>query len=149
MSYDYFKIFHIISAALLLTSMTYCFSLWRGMNSERVASTTQRIQQQTWLIILPAAMVQLATGFTMISLNHYEMSELWLSGSVIGFMVVIGGWFGFVYFLMLAQQLVSNHSHRHQLIVRLQFFRRIQSIMLAICGLAIVSMVFLMANKVT
>lgn len=150
MLYNYFKIFHILSAALLLTSIVHCYKLWRNMQPNQMNAIASRIQNQTWMIIIPAAIIQLASGFTMISLNHYDISETWLSGSIIGFIGVIGSWFGFIYFLLLAQQLVTDdHQTTQQIILKYQFFRKIQSVMLVICALAILSLVFFMANKVT
>ena len=131
MLYICIKILHIVSAALLLASMVYCYRVWRL----RASMVSERIQTQTWAFIIPFALFQLVTGFTMISLQHYDFSETWVSGSVIGFIVVIISWFAFIYFL-----LSDENSAK---------LRRLQFAMLFICTLSLLSMVFFMANRVT
>jgi len=120
--------------------MTYSYYLWRTIPaSVSSAALAQRIQIQTWIIIIPFAIVQLVTGFTMISLKNEDLSQLWISGSVTGFVIAIASWFAFIYFLLSAQ---------HDLAGRKIFFRRIQASMLSICTLALLSMIFFMANKI-
>lgn len=131
-SYDCLKIFHIVSATLLLTSLVYSIYLWRSMQQpEGIAMTSSRIQTQTWLIIVPIAIIQLISGFTMISLHHTDLAPLWTKGSVLGFVIAISSWFGFIYFLISPQQ-----------------NRRIQFIMLLLCAAALLSMVFFMTTKI-
>lgn len=149
MLYYSLKLLHIISATLLLTAIVYCYYLWKKiLNPNDVVIASQRIQTQTWLVVIPSALFQLMTGFTMISLEHYDYSQLWVAGSVIGFIIVIGSWFSFVYFLLLSQQLVSTTQNSGLADVKFKFFRRIQSTLLLLCLTSLLSMVFFMANKV-
>lgn len=142
MLYNCLKILHIVSATLLLTSMAYSYRLWKFSPTPQQGSIAfERIQIQTWSVIIPFAIAQLGTGFTMVSLQH-ELSQQWILGSVIGFITVIGSWLSFMYFLLLSQQ-VSNERDFNQF----KFYRRIQSIMLILCSFALLIMVFLMANK--
>lgn len=149
MLYDSLKLFHIFSAALFFTGILYSFRLWQGTQNH-FASTKMisRIQTLTGFIIIPLAILQLATGFSMISLKHYDFSETWIAGSVIGFIIVIGSWFSFVYFLLLSQSLISQHHSSQIPDGKFKFFRRCQSIMLVLCFAALLSMVFFMANKI-
>src|SRR5579864_3245356 len=101
MLYIYLKIFHIISASAVLVSIVYSYHLWRSIHSNNLGIISDRIQKQTSLIIIPFAVLQLATGFTMISLKRYSWHEFWLGGSVISFITAIVSWFGFIYFLLL------------------------------------------------
>ncbi len=117
MFYDSLKILHIISATLVLTSIIYSYSIWRSSNNMAL------IAKQTWLIIIPFAIIQLLTGFMMISLKQYDVSQLWITGSVIGFVIMICSWLGFI----------CGYA---------------QSVMLSICGLSLLSMIFFMANKI-
>lgn len=149
MFYNYLKIIHILSAAIFLTGIVFCYILWRrAQKPDDVAHISQRIQTQSWLIIIPSALLQLMTGFTMISLKHYQYSQTWIAGSVIGFMVVIGSWFSFVYFLLLSQLSVSQIQHSQLSQTKYLVLRRIQSIMLFVCMATLLSMIFLMANKI-
>ena len=149
MLYDSLKILHILSATMLLTGIVYSYYLWKRIqNPNEVIQASQQIQTQTWLIVIPSALFQLMTGFTMISLKHYDYSELWITSSVIGFIIVIGSWFSFVYFLLLSQQLVTEVQNATSTDFRFKFFRRIQSTLLILCLASLLSMVFFMANKV-
>jgi uncharacterized membrane protein len=128
MLYNSLKIIHILSATLLLTGMAAGIRMW----------DIKQIQTSTTLIFIPFALLQLTTGFTMISLKHYNLSDLWILGSAIGFIIVVTSWFAFIYFL-----LQSKQTTRPTL-----FFKRMQFITLATCVTAILGMVFLMANKI-
>jgi uncharacterized membrane protein len=148
MLYSWLKVTHILSATLLLLSIAYSGHLWQKYmhNLETVPHAIQRIQTQTGLIIIPLAIVQLITGFSIISLQHYPMSELWISGSVIGFITMIASWLGFIYFLLQSQQVVCEES----LVLatqKLKYLRRIQSLMLHICALGLLTMMFFMASR--
>ena len=116
MLYHTFKILHILTATLLLTSMVLgCYQWYQSKNK-------YLLQIQTWTRIIPLAFFQLLSGFTMISLKQYSLSEFWILGSLVSFLIVIGSWFGFLYFL------------------------RAQLIFLFICSGAFLSMIFLMAS---
>lgn len=144
MLYNTLKILHILSAVMVLSSIAYCFHLWRSLHKSRdMLAISDRIQTQTWIVIIPFALVQLSTGFTMISLEHYDFSEIWVTGSVISFIVVIGSWFSFLYFLLLSQQVTMASQNNSQL----KFYRRVQSFMLLLCALALSGMIFFMTNK--
>ncbi len=146
MLYDYLKIAHILSATLVVTSLFYSYQLWRSMRSMGNSFPIfNRIQKQTVLVIVPGTLIQLGTGFTLISLQHYPLSDGWVSASISGFIVMIASWLGFIYFLCAAQQeplkksMDSNKRH--------YFYQKAQSIMLLLCALALCVMIFSMANK--
>lgn len=133
MLYNCLKIIHIIGATLLLTSIGYSYHLWRHKCTENADLISERIQTQTWLVIVPFAIFQLALGFTMISLKHYDLTQLWIKGSIIGFITAITSWFAFIYFLL---------SSRPQQYKKLQFF------LLILCAASLACMIFFMANKI-
>ncbi len=143
MIYFYLKILHILSASCVLTSMMYSFHLWRSIDGHNLVTIAQRIQKQTALIIMPFALFQLATGFTMMSLKRYPWESFWISGSLTSFITAIVSWFGFIYFLLLSQQatIQPNPSTPRT------HYRRLQSCMLLLSALGLLSMVFFMANK--
>ncbi len=122
MLYNALKILHIMSAALLLTSIVYTFKLW-------LTHSLEKIQLQTWGLFIPTAIFQLATGFTMISLKQYNLSDIWIIGSLGGFMVLIISWFGFLY-------LLSTRA------------KKLQIALLATACITLLVMIFLMANKI-
>ncbi len=143
MLYIYLKIIHILSASCVLTSIVYSFHLWRSIHPHNLSIVSERIQKQTSLIIIPFAVLQLATGFTMISLQRYDWHSFWISGSVLSFITAISSWFGFIYFLLMSQQATVLQNENSQS----SRFRRLQSCMLLLCALGLLSMVFFMANK--
>lgn len=136
MSYNYLKIFHILSAALLFASMGYGSYLWWNMQENTQVSS--RIQIHTACIILPITLLQLFSGFTLINIQHYDFNQLWIKGSVLSFSVMLGSWLGFIYFLITALA--------HPL--RQVFYRRLQGIFLLSCGMGLCGMLFFMANKI-
>ncbi len=144
MLYNSLKILHILSATLVLTSILYSFHLWRLMLQQDKTSIAERIQTQTAFVIIPFALIQLATGFTMIGLDQAHFSRFWISGSIMSFIVAIMSWLGFMYFLLLSQQIdlasQNNPSEQKQ-------YRRTQIMLLLLCALGLLSMLFFMANK--
>jgi uncharacterized membrane protein len=150
--YILIKILHILSAALLITGMGYSYHLWRHTRSPRDgAIRNEHIQTLTWLIILPLAIIQFVTGFLMISLKNEALSQTWIIGSILGFVIAIGGWISFIYSLLLSQQ-VEIRDNAAQPVrpwgERRLYYRRVQSLLLTVCALAMLVMIFLMANKV-
>lgn len=134
MFYDILKILHIISASLMLSSVIYTsLIVIRARNNKD--SSLQPIQTQTWALFIPTAIFQLASGFTMISVKHYDMSEFWIIGSMSGFMVLIISWFGFLYLL------VSSPSKN-------LFYFMLQITLLLTTGITLLFMIFLMTNKI-
>jgi len=113
-------------------------------NKQITGEIFELIQKQTWLLIMPLSIFQLASGFTMISLKEYNFSELWISGSVISFMLVIASWFGFIYFLLLSQQISISPSKSAA-----TFYRRAQRGSLWVCKFSLVFMIFFMTTKTT
>lgn len=132
MLFDLLKVLHILSASLLLMSLFYSFYRWIYLKNTK--ETVITIQQQTWTIIIPFSIFQLITGFTMISLKQYNLSEFWVVGSVAGFITMVCCWFIFLYFLLSSQTV--------------GFFKGVQSFMILLCSLSLFCMIFLMANKI-
>lgn len=122
MIYNHLKLFHILSATFFLLSILYsCHYWWSGKH--------HKIPVQTAFIIIPLALVQLMTGFTLISLKHENLSQLWIKGSTIAFIIMMMTWLGFVYLLNKKQ-------------------RGLEYICITIAFIAIFSMIFFMANKI-
>lgn len=134
MLYNTLKILHIISASLLLVGIVQNFLLWLGTNNRMThIFASQKIQRQTWTMFIPFVIFQLATGFTMISVRQYDLSEFWIVGSISGFIVLIASWFSFLYLLLTSSQTK----------------KKLQVMMLIISGITLLFMIFLMVNKIT
>ena len=117
MLYDSLKIAHILSAALLLTSAVYGCRLWF------TAGQMHRLESQTGAVILPLIMLQLLTGFTLISLKHDDLSILWISSVVTAFIIMITSWLCFI------------------------CFNCMRKMTLFISGAAVLTLIFLMASR--
>jgi uncharacterized membrane protein len=85
--------------------------------------------QQTFTIILPIAFIQLLTGFTMLSLKRHPINEIWITGSIIGFIVFALSWLAFVFVLTPSRS-------------------RIQTGLLSLSILSLLTSIFFMANKI-
>lgn len=148
MAYEYLKILHIISASLIIGSILYSYRIWLAMpHSHNRFALFARIQKQTAYIIIPATLIQLGSGFTLISLQHYTMSDWWIGTSLLGFSLLVVSWVTFVYFLYISEQdIAKNDAAAGQ---GKQFAHRAQSLMLMLCALSVVIMIFAMANRFT
>lgn len=122
MLYDTIKIVHILSASILLGGIINC--AWAFAFSKENAALL--MQTKTLSIVMPFGLLQLFSGFTMISLKHYSLSEIWIKGSMVGFIILMVSWIGFLF--------VEIKRWR-------QFF-------LSICVMTLLVMIFLMANKI-
>lgn len=125
--YDFIKLFHFISAAILLLSFCYSSGLWLCFNK----GALDRILTQTASVIIPCALFQLITGFTLVSLKRSELPLYWIEACIIGFIVAMGMWFLFIY-------IYSFFSHKIQPVWL--------SITLIACALSLLFLVFLMSN---
>ena len=149
MTYDSLKIIHIVSASFLLGALGYSYHLWRNTQSLRDSAVRfARIQTLTWLLIMPLALIQLATGGMMISLKHEDMAQTWISASLMGFVLLILAWFSFIYFLLLSQQIDIKKDAGQAFQSSPLAYRRAQSCMLVLTALAVLLMVFFMSSKV-
>jgi uncharacterized membrane protein YozB (DUF420 family) len=125
MLYSILKVTHIIFASLLFATMLYNIFLWL----KQTADIHSILARSTAQLIIPLTILQLLSGFTIISLKHYDFHEKWILVSSIGFPLFIASWLGFVYF--------SSFS-----------FRRVPLIMLGFTFLSLLLMIFFMTNKI-
>ena len=125
MLYNSLKIIHILSASLFLLSLFTCVHAWK--TTPNVAAF---MQKRTATLIIPLAIFQLLSGFTIISTQHYNLSELWIKISIFGFITVIASWFVFI-----------NTSQNSKM-------KRYNLLALGICIVTLLAMIFSMANKI-
>lgn len=136
MLYDTLKILHIMSATLVLTSMAYSINLWITHKTILDDSKRQKIQRTTWIYFIPFTLFQLFTGFTMISIKQYDLSEHWIMGSLGGFIILMISWFAFLYFLI-------SPPHKKYL----KIHHMLQKTLLITSISTVLSMLFFMVNK--
>ena len=128
--YYWIKLSHIVSACIFLTGFLWIFL---GKIAEKQTLTSKHFSINTtlptitWAMVIPFGLYQLLSGFTIISLKHYELSDLWIKVSLLGFIAVIALWF-----------LMLNTKNK-----KIQFY-------LMTLGLSVLlTMVFFMANRLS
>lgn len=127
MLYNGIKFAHIVSATLLISCMIFCVHLWRIKS----ASASKLIGFQTGFFIAPLAVIQLLTGFTMLSVNHEDLTQAWVKSSVIFFMIALISWFAFILLLRIDKPTFNFAIYS-----------------LIICAGSMLLMIFFMANKI-
>lgn len=89
--YAWFKILHIISAAVLfgggLGVAIYLLYVNQQKNLALIAQASATAVSATWLFTVLAAFVQAITGFVLVGLHGYASSTMWILGSILGFLV--------------------------------------------------------------
>jgi len=120
----YFHMFYLILVTHILSASVLLFTFIQLFFPKKIFQP-----HQTFFIVIPLAIFQLLSGFTMISLKHYDFKEMWVQGSAMGFMVFIISWLIFV---------------------KLYFsrFKPLSFIMLVLSNLTLLIMIFLMTNKI-
>lgn len=124
MIYNDLKIIHILSASLLLMSFFLSSSSFF-----KTKNSSNYLQKQTILSMIPLAIFQLFSGFTMLSLQSISLTPFWVKGSLLGFMVLIVSWITFIFF-----------AHKSKKKSAITF--------LIISLVSLLSMIFLMSSKI-
>lgn len=91
MALYYLKIIHVISASLFFTGASLVTIRWLGWRKSIVANQLS-LDKIIWIFLIPTALIQLITGFSIISMKHYRLDHVWIAGSLIGFFIQIIGW---------------------------------------------------------
>ena len=125
--YDIFKISHIISGAVVFGS-AFLIPLYWLIEKTPTDIFCQKTLKLALLITLPFLLLQLITGFTIISIKHYSMQLPWVWGTFAGFMVLFFSWLSALYFL------AQKHKHAWCVTITLSF-------------ITLLVMLFLMANR--
>lgn len=117
--YNAIKIFHILSASCLAAIIGYCVYAWYKRKNV--------FNLVVWVI--PLALIQSVSGFTMLSIKPYSFNELWVKVSVLSFLAFTMAWLAFMYVLFSPQK------------------RFYQFIWLTFSLVALSNMIFFMATK--
>lgn len=87
------KTLHILSASIFFMSACQIIvPLLKGQRDPRFLS-------RTGYLILPFGIIQWLSGFTLISLHHYELKQSWLAISLLNFLILVSTWFMLVFFI--------------------------------------------------
>lgn len=149
MAYTTLKFMHVLSATLLLGSMGFCTYVWYLIRSpEDLRLGTQRIQRFSLCLVLPSLLVQLGSGFTLISLRQDIITRACMMIAASGFMLVTASWFGLIYLLLQQVQLLSVKRSRAVLALHKRY-RQGQLALLSTCAITLLIMIFFMSNQLT
>lgn len=115
--YFTFKIIHVITGSILFTSIFVLggYTLCQRQLTTKLLTFTRNI---SWLVSLPMLLLQMITGFTIISIKPYSIYLPWVWGTFIGFAVLTICWLGGTFFLTLA---IAEPEPREQHFRRWQY----------------------------
>ena len=101
--YDLFKLIHIGSAAIVVASLFIPALYWQHQSSDSLNQRARKALRIAWFITLPALMIQMITGFTIIGLQGYSMHAPWVMVTFAGFGLLILTWMLAIYSLAMRQ----------------------------------------------
>lgn len=105
MTYFTIKIIHVTSAALLISVILQTIYLWR---TEKINFTS--VQKRALCFVGPMSLVQLISGFNLISIKNYPPQAFWVAGSITSFILFILTWFIFIFSLFFPRRLKTQFS---------------------------------------
>ena len=106
MDYYLLKTVHIISASILFGGGFTLFIYQLLVNQHHAPNKCLQISHYLLklqiILLIPAGMVQLVTGFMMINLKHYNLHAFWVLGVIFGFILAVGSYLSSIYYFKLA-----------------------------------------------
>lgn len=101
MLYEWVKIIHVISAAVLfgsgLSTAFYMLYVNQQKDIRLIAVATKQVVFVDWVFTGTSGVVQFITGMYLIFLKHYSPGLLWVAGGMLGYMIAAACWFPVVY----------------------------------------------------
>lgn len=105
-SYNFLKIIHILSGSLVFCTIVGVQSYWlwwayQPLEAQARAPFAEPLHQKTLPILILGAMIQIVSGFTLISLHHIAWQALWVKAAFIGIVLLLLNWGIFIGLLSL------------------------------------------------
>ncbi len=105
-SYNSLKIIHILSGSLVFCTILVVQSYWvwwayQPLDEHERAPFAHSLHQKTLPILTLGALIQIISGFTLISLHHISWQALWVKATFIGIVLLLGNWGVFIGLLSL------------------------------------------------
>lgn len=152
MLYDWVKILHIISAAVLfgtgLGTAFYMFYVNQQSNITLIARATTAVVVADWLFTAPAGVIQAITGFTLVYLKGYSVTDLWVLGSSIGYLIAIGCWLPVVWLQIQCRDLALLAIRQNQPLSKNYYcYFKIWYLLGIPAFIALIGVFYLMANR--
>lgn len=101
MEYNLIKTFHIITGSLFFVSAYLIIYWWF------TKQTHHNLDKLLWFVMMPSGLIQLTSGFTIIGIQQYDYQQFWISGSIVGFLLQIIGWYSWLWLYSRYQLLLS------------------------------------------
>ncbi len=112
MLYNWIKIIHIFSAAVLfgtgLGTAFYMFYVNQQKDITLIAKATAAVVIADWLFTATSGVIQAVTGFMMIYLRGYSLTSFWVMGSIMGYMIAGICWLPVVFLQMRCRDLADE-----------------------------------------
>ncbi len=132
------RIVHILVAGLLVSSMCYCiYLILTQRDQEKIVLA--KLMRQTLVVILPATVVQLFLGITMVSIGSTSWHWGWVAGGPGGVAILTGLWFG----MLLTSWEIVEASHPSRTLIY------IRNILLSMATITLFLIIFFMSNLPT
>lgn len=152
MIYEWLKIIHVISSAILFgTGMgTAFYMLYVNYqnNLELIANATRQVVIADWLFTGSSGVIQAITGLAMVYLKGYAITSLWIIGSIFGYLIALICWLPVVWLQIkcrdLAYQALTTSTQLSSLYYR---YFKIWLLLGIPAFIALVGVFFLMANR--
>lgn len=101
MWYLWLKLIHILSSTILFgtgigTACVMVYGYWTR-DTHVIAAINRYVVVADWGFTMPSAVIQVATGLSMVYLAGYPLSSFWIMGAIIGYLIAMCCWFPVVY----------------------------------------------------
>ena len=152
MVYEWLKIIHVISASILfgtgLGTAFYMFYVNQQKDIRLIATATAQVVFADWCFTGSSGIVQAITGITMVMLKGHAWSELWVWGSIVGYLIAGACWLPVVWFQIRCRDLAFEALTNKQPLPD-RYFRYFNTWRLlgVPAFLALVVVFFLMSNR--
>lgn len=112
MDYLLLKWIHIISSTILfgtgIGSAFYMFMANRRRDIVGIAFATRHVVIADWLFTTPAVVIQLATGFWMLTLSGYSLNDRWVMEALALYFLAGGCWLPVVWMQIKMRDMAKN-----------------------------------------
>jgi uncharacterized membrane protein len=112
MEYLIVKWVHILSSTVLfgtgLGSAYYMYFASRTRDPRQIAGVVRQVVLADWIFTTPTIVLQPASGFYLVRLAGFDMSSLWLAGSVVLYLVAGAAWLPVVWMQIRMRDLATD-----------------------------------------
>lgn len=145
------KIIHVLIACLIfgvgITLAFYQYACTKTGNIALLKKVSTLSHNIAWFLITPAGFIQLLLGFSIIALKHYGYFTAWVIGTFSFYIIAGIFWFISLYYLSMSHTLLGEQAASAPLPPDYQRLAKKQWHFGTLAALAIIVMIFFMANR--